>query len=357
MLIKNSRVILIICLFSLLWALVLALDIIPQIRGDFGWRWPYDVLSEPARLIPLVLALSLYLLVGWRWRERGRVLFLQLWAVLGTIVLTIAALFITNDPLFELYTVTLTGETGGWHYMAAHIDDLGQSLRRWPAVMEESVGISSHMGISAPGMVIAYYAANELAAEAPALVNRLGPPLRAAQCANPWVNNYSNDEFATTWLGILMPLWAGLTVFPLWRLGRYLFGESAARWSILWWPLLPGLLMFSPSPNTAFPLFSVIVVGTLLKGLIQNKPLWVWLAGLMMSVLTFMTFAFTPLILLAGLLALGLYLYRHRLQEGEALQHVSWRWPWLMGLSYGLGLAVDLARRIRNLENLAQMAR
>jgi hypothetical protein len=115
--------------------------------------------------------------------------------------------------------------------------------------------------------------------------------------------------------------------------------------------------MFSPSPNTAFPLFSVIVVGTLLKGLIQNKPLWVWLAGLMMSVLTFMTFAFTPLILLAGLLALGLYLYRHRLQEGEALQHVSWRWPWLMGLSYGLGLAVDLARRIRNLENLAQMAR
>jgi hypothetical protein len=53
-----------------------------------------------------------------------------------------------------------------------------------------------------------------------------------------------------------------------------------------------------------------------------------------------MTFAFTPLILLSGLLALGLYLHRNRLRDAEALQHISWRWPWLMGLGYGLGLVI-----------------
>ena len=41
---------------SLLWAALLAADLVPQLRGDYGWRWPYAAPREPLRLVPFVVA-------------------------------------------------------------------------------------------------------------------------------------------------------------------------------------------------------------------------------------------------------------------------------------------------------------
>ena len=60
---------LVVAAVAVLWALALALDVVPQIRGDAGWRWPYEVPREMARLWPLGLALIVYG-VGARWLWR-----------------------------------------------------------------------------------------------------------------------------------------------------------------------------------------------------------------------------------------------------------------------------------------------
>jgi hypothetical protein len=208
----------IIAAVAVLWALVLALDVVPQIRGDAGWRWPYEVPREIARLWPLGLALIVYGIgVRWLWRRSG-VRSLLIWAMVGCLVLTLAVLYVTGDPLFELYTVTAGGVTGGWHYAAARIGDLATTLRNWPAVMQQSVGFSSHMGISPPGMVLGYYLTSRLFEQAPVLAGALGRSLRAALCDNFRVLQYTNAQFASVWFGMLLPLWGALTVLPLYRL-------------------------------------------------------------------------------------------------------------------------------------------
>ncbi len=180
--------------------------------------------------------------------------------------------------------------------------------------MINSTAFSTHMGTSPPGIVLGYYAAGSLLDGMPQFAFRLAEPLRPLLCQ--YLVGYSSGEYASTWLGILMPVWGALTVLPLYGLGRSVFGEAVARWGVLWWPLVPSLLMFTPLPNVLYPLPSVIMIAILWRGLRKGQAGWVLAAGVLMSLLTFVTFTFTPLLLLAGLLTLAAY-WINRSQAGE----------------------------------------
>jgi hypothetical protein len=217
---------------------------------------------------------------------------------------------------------------------AAGIIDLARTLRDWPQFMVASTAFSTHMGISPPGMVLVYYAASSAMGRVPPLATALQEPVRGLLCQ--YISGYSSGDYASAWLGILMPVWGALTIVPLYGLGRQVFGETAARWSILWWALVPSFLMFTPLPNVLYPLPSLIVIAMLWRGLRKDQVGWVLAAGVLMSVLTFITFTFLPLLLLAGLLTLGVYWLKLRQGVTPAPQ---WYWPLLMGLVLGIGLS------------------
>ncbi len=326
------RSVTVIVVLSLVWAVLLALNIIPQLRGDFGWRWPYAVPPAVSRVWPFVISLGMYLLGTKGLFRRSSAWGLLGWAILGGVVLTLTGLAVAYDPFYQLYSITIGLAGGGWHYAASHISDLGDTLRRWPEYMPEAVQtVSSHLGIAPPGAVVVYWVANQLMALFPGLANLLGQPLRAAQCHQFRLLDYTNAQFASAWLGLLTPLWASLTVFPLYTYGRRMFGEGPARWAVVWWPLVPSLLMFTPTPYTLYPFFSIIILGLTLEGLQHDRPTRLLFAGLLTSAMMFVTFAFTALVLIAGLLALGLYWTRPTRRP--------WHWPFRMGIWFGLGLA------------------
>jgi hypothetical protein len=327
-----SRRLLIVIVLSLIWAAVLGFNLIPQLRGDFGWRWPYQVPREPVRVLPLAFCLLFYLSGGWFFMRQPRPAALIAWAAVGSIGLTLAGLYVAFNPVFQLYSVTLSAVAGGWHYAAAHLDDLSAALRTWPSYIHEAgQTISSHLGVAPPGAVVIYSIADGVLARWPGLADALGQPLRAWQCQEFRLLGYSNAQFASAWLGVLMPAWASLAVVPIYQFGRRTFGEVEARWSVLWWPLVPSLLMFTPSLNTVFPVFAMALLALLAAGLQADRPSLVLAAGLVMSAMTFVTFAVMPLLLLAGLLTLG-YFWLH-------LPRRSWHWPLRMGAWFGLGLA------------------
>lgn len=322
-----------ITLLSLIWVMLLAFNTFPQMRGDYGWRWPYELVLDLRRIAPFILAVIVYVPVA-LWLRRRSGVGLLVWAIVSSVGLALAAVYVRGDVIYRLFTVTAAGQPGGWHMAAARIDNLVETLRQWPQFMVASGSFSTHMTISPPGMVVLYYAANAILARFPALASALAHGLRLTQCQNIALMGETDVQLASAWLGMLMPLWSSLTILPLYHLGRRVFGQEPARWSVVWWPLIPSFLAFAPLPNTFYPLPSLVMIIMLLEGLRRNRPAWVVAAGLLMSVLTFMTFTFAPLLLLAGFLTLGIFWTR------RAAARLPWHWPVQMGLWFGLGLPV-----------------
>lgn len=318
-------------LLTLVWAALLISNFVPQIRGDYGWRWPYELPTAPERILPLLTGIMLYI-VGARYLFRKKGYWLVLWSVAGCVGLTLAGIFVDTPRVgYELYVRTISPITTGWHFAGAEMDDRGPDymLETWDERMEEYHLYSAHLALSPPGLPLGFYGASE-ALEGTSLADRLGQPLRAEQCHDYRFQRYDNAEFASAWLGILTPVWAALTAIPLYWLGKHYYSETAARWSIIWWGFLPGVLIFTPYPSVIYPLLGLVMILALLHSLLENRPLWVILAGLVMSLTSFLNLSTLPLIFLAGLLALAIH-YRER-----ATRPV-W-WSAMMGLWFVMGL-------------------
>jgi hypothetical protein len=249
---------------------------------------------------------------AWWFMRRPRPTALLIWSMIGALLLTWATVGVRQDPAYALYADTIGPDATGYHYAAALIDDMPVTLQNWPEFMDRAGSFSAHVHLSPPGLVLIYDGLNKLLARLPDLANALGRPLRLWQCQNYRLMENTNDEFASAWLGMLSPLWAGLTVLPLYQLGRRLYNDRVARWTVLWWPLVPALLVFAPLPNTVYPLFAMIAVNWLVKGLQHRSGWWVWAAGFVLSLMLFMNFSVLPLGLVCGLIIIGVPLIEDR---------------------------------------------
>ena len=137
---------------SLLWAVGLAFNIPPELRGGYGWQWPYQPVSEGWRLAPLAILLGVYSCgVFWALRKPSAK-YLIIIALGASLSLAWACLFVRGEPLEQLYLITISGQATGWHLAATRIQDIHTTLREWPAFMQSFTGSATHMSISPPGM-------------------------------------------------------------------------------------------------------------------------------------------------------------------------------------------------------------
>ena len=298
--------------FTLVLAVVVGFDLTPWVRGGYGWRWNYD--TAPYVLIPLSFVVG-YVAGGLRLIGRGapgRTLIA--WSVTGTILISYATVAAhTGDPLQTMLGRTLDFTTTGQHQAAALMDWDGGEWRDWSAYMR---GTDGHIALSPPGAVLWYGLLDASLGAVPLLADTLNDPLLAAQCHNYVFLDYTPAEQASAWFGVLMPLWAALTVLPLYAVARRLTGSDSARWAVLWWALVPGVTGFAASWNTLYPLLAVLAFWLLLRGLDARgvRPMALWLigAGLVTGLALFINFAFVPLPGVLGVYTLSHYWFRER---------------------------------------------
>ena len=253
-----SRKIVWVSLLSIIWVIVFAFDLLPILRGPTDWAWHYQPMLARYRITPIILSVSLYIPVGLWLKKQRASSGLLIWSFLGGIGLTAGAVYVRGDILYRLYSLTVSGRAAGWHMAAAHIEDLTTTLRDWPEFMKESASYTPHLDHTPPGMVLIYYSLSHLLDRLPQIADWLAQSLRWQLCQ--YLIGYTSGQYAAAWIGMLTPVWASLTVLPLYSLGRRVFGEEVARWSVLWWPLIPSLLMFAPLVNTGFALPSVLAI-------------------------------------------------------------------------------------------------
>ncbi len=321
-------------ILTLLWLLAVVLNIWESLRGDYGWRWGYVPPDSFQRILPLITLMVIYILGCYILFQRAKALIS--WILLLGLGLIAASIYTHHAQVIDtLYLRTLSTGTTGWHYAGVQMDERGteEMLRKWPQVMESFKIYSAHVTISPPGMALAYHALNQTLETLESLANWAGPSLRFQQCHNYTYNQMSNAQLTSSAIGgILTPIIALFAILPLWTLGRRYFSETVARWSIIWWPLVPAVLIFQPYPSVIYPFLTLSMTLVLMQGLLQNQRKWVFGAGVMMSAFSFINFSILPMLLLAGFLALGTYFY-------DRQQHKrNWWWPFEMGVWYGLGL-------------------
>src|SRR6478609_229732 len=132
---KLSRRALVISAISLLITLALLFDVTPYLRGGFGWRWPYALMSLSA-VLPLCVGVALYLVLAW-WliRRSQRAFPVLMLSFLGAIFIPILAVAARDgDPFYALFTRTTALLGTGQHWASTHVDWAGGEWRSWTEV-------------------------------------------------------------------------------------------------------------------------------------------------------------------------------------------------------------------------------
>ena len=322
---------------SVIIALALMFNMWESLRGDYGWRWGYDVPERVGQWLPSVMAVIVYL-VGAFWlmrREPRPAWQVIIWSLLGSALLPFIFLGRWDDPFREQYSRLASGTVSGPYLLALQYDDIEDVLKNWPEEQQRLADeeISIHAALAPPGLPMLYYGANQILNGASFVADPLSRELRPYQCHNLDLMAASNAEMSSSALGMASPFWAALTILPLFWLARRLLDESSARWAALTWALLPGIALFTPVPNTWFPALAILCVWLVWGALEDRRFSRIFVAGMVASLLTFLNFSVVPLLLFIGLLALGYHLLLARESE-------RWYWSLLMGAVFGAGLIV-----------------
>src|SRR5258708_5833076 len=98
-------------ILCVVWCLVLALDLIPGLRGDFGWRWPYAT-PDWLRLLPAIVCVVVYVVIAQRLKDAKAI---QAWAFAGAVIIPCACLtwFGVLMPVWVALTILPLYRLGG----------------------------------------------------------------------------------------------------------------------------------------------------------------------------------------------------------------------------------------------------
>lgn len=306
--------------FTLVAAAVIAFDIVPWLRGDAPWVpdtgqwvWPYEA-PHWAWLVPAGAGLAIYvtgaiLLLQRTQTGRRYPVPLMLWAFGGLVLLTLLLMYLENSPLFLLLARLTT--QGRFHAASAEVTSLDHTLRHWPdftAWLLAETSRSNGVVLSPPGITAVYYALTQALELIPPVAGAMAGVTRQMQCQNLAMAAWSDAQWASAWLQMLMPFWSALSVAPLYRLGTMLFDRRRARWAVVVWVLVPGMIFFQPHFNVFYPLMALVMLVFLWRGLTGGRGVWIALAGFVLSIGLFFNLSLAPLGLLAGLVVIGEHL-------------------------------------------------
>ncbi len=328
--------------FTAIFLALLTFNMIPELRGGWGWRWPYEAPENWTPSLILVGLLMIYVggvtaLRYWKTPTWASLI----WAILGSVILTGGVLNIHDNPGFLLFTRTLSPVQTGASAVAVRVmerEGVKGTLEDWPEFMREAETDYIHFTTSPPGQPLLHYWTAQGFEKLGAISEPVSMALRPYQCSDLEIMRYSRGELTSVGLvGMLMPLWAGLAVIPIFLTARALVNDgSAASRVSQWWPLIPSVLLFSPTWNILYPLLVIMALYFLVLALQINRRGYSLAAGVAMSAATLLNLSLLPIFAMFGLVTLGYWWF---LRRGN-LEKTSWRWPIDVGIWFGVGLAV-----------------
>ena len=286
-------------------------DVFPGLRGPQPdsnvWHWPYGLRPWTQWWPALLAGAGFLLILGWWLRRKNG----SRWET--AVILSLFATFVFGLQLglvyadrphvaAELVDRTLAVQTNGYFWTAAHIDDLDATLRHYPTVMP--IFESEHAQTHPPGLIIANRATITFLTHWPGLAERIAQWVRPLRCTDLWLLDQATAVVATLGIWAYLPLlFAAATIFPAYGLARSFSNDSASKLAVTA-GIVPSLLLFAPLPDQLFAFLSLLIVLAFHLGWQKQKNRSFFLAGLLLSISTFMSVGNAAILLLLGVYAL-----------------------------------------------------
>jgi hypothetical protein len=321
---------------TLIIGVAILLNVWPMLLGGFGHRWIYEppIAARIVRLAPGVLALLIYSAGLWVLRRRATPLFV-LWAFLGAVVVPVSLMAVKGAPWVLLFNRTISTQATGAFAASTRIMDLQATYNSWLTDLPGFLDPLPHMSTSSPVWPTLYHLLGNLLARWPDLSNALALPLVQLQCQNFEFLNLGPARIAGVWPGVLAPVWAALTVVPMYGLARKVGDDRAARCAVAWWPLIPSLALFAATLSSFYPVVSTAAVLLFWHALhrpdLRQGYLWLAVTGIFTTAITLWNLSMLPLTLLMGLLTLIVWRSDHSHPRPAY-------WPLAVGASFGAGV-------------------
>jgi hypothetical protein len=161
-----------------------------------------------------------------------------------------------------------------------------------------------------PGLVVLHWLIWQGFTFVPDLANSIAMPLRTLQCQNAALMTLDNAQLASAVIGLIVPIIGGLTVWPLYALGRRLIGPRPAALAAAIFPVLPMFVMWPAEWDQVFPLLLLTGLYFIHTGL-EARSLWRFLlAGFILSCATFLSLGNMIMVIFAVLYMIVWWLMR-----------------------------------------------
>lgn len=284
------------------------------VAGEWGWPYrPLDITSKlwlPVSVFLLAAVVIWYLMGINHAREIGKgrefvsVAILALFAFL----VCMSVFPLTKQGFDELPLIIINPSYTGYFNDAAKVNDFLSFIGNYASRIPH-LGI--HSGTHPPGPILFFCYINWLMEKAPFLAAstiKVGDFLHLNY-------SYLSDSLVAYGLspersiiatsiaaGLLMPFISGLTVVPLYYLGKEHYGRRIGFYAAALCICVPSIIFFTPQMDQVFVFLAVSTVTTFYLGLKRKNGWYIFLAGVIYSVGIFMSLGLLVLLSFIGFL-------------------------------------------------------
>lgn len=109
-------------------------------------------------------------------------------------------------------------------------------------------------------------------------------------------------------IGLLIPFLSSLTIIPLYFLTKLFFNKLAAKISVVFYCLIPALILFTPQMDQVYALFFISIILFYYLGIIKKKIIYFILSGLFLAFGSYFSYLYTVIPLVMLILWILIYL-------------------------------------------------
>lgn len=312
-----------------LYLFILATRLSESFFGPAEWQWHGrpPAASTYDRWWPSILLLLLYVAIAWLWLDRvkkpGRSReWLGLLLLVGLIpAIQIALKYIHTPQPITFYLNRTIGPHNGFWQVAIANDDLGHYLRTYIEQMTAYPFV--HTPVHPPGNFVYIWLWRKFFIFVPRLSRPVAQAFRYYNCQDLPFVMLTNDQIAAALAQMTLPLLSGLAVIPLYFWVKRLAGERTGFRAAALFGIMPAFTLFTMRWDQFYPLFWATAFYFFQVGLDRASqrqqtgagpsplaPFFV--SGLVVSVMSFMSFGNFTILPLIGCYALAHLAYTGR---------------------------------------------